>query len=193
MRYSRNTIRSLSGVIFLLGLALSFATGGFSLPIFFVTLAVTTFLGSLSTSNPRGVYGGLQGAFWMLGLAFCFLVGFWPWILVVAAASIILGTQFQSITNALVSMGLASPRSSSNQVPYYQPQPDQSPEQYYQQQPAAPPVQPYQQGYQPPAPPRESYQEGAGQYPYPPQTPSSIPQYEQPQSQYPQQMPPQQG
>src|SRR3989440_9521790 len=88
-----NTFSSISGGIVLIGLALAvlLGRGDFFLPIFFVALAFAALFGSLSSGNPRAVYGGLQGFFWLLGLAFCFLVGFWPWILVVAGISVILG------------------------------------------------------------------------------------------------------
>lgn len=183
MRPRRNVFGSLSGGIFLLFLALAFIIKGFFLPIMFVGLAFAALIGSLSSLNPRGAYGGIQGFIWMMGLAFCFAFGFWPWVLVVAAVSVILGALAGPIIAALIGLGLAGAASTMNrQPPLYQP-----PAQSYQP-PASPnqPYQPYQQGYQPPPPPQpETYQEGGRQYSYPEQ-------YEQPQAQYPQEMPPQQ-
>ncbi len=180
MRY-RNPVRSitggLSGAIVLLGLALSFAFGGFNLVIFFIALAFAIFIGSLGSLNPRGVSGGLIGAMWMIMLALFFATGSWLWFLVGAALSAIIGTLIRPLTVFLLGLGifgLASANQQSRQ-PYYQPTPNQEPYQ----------PQPYQQGYQTPQP--EGYQEGGQSYPYPGQQ-----QYEQPQVQYPQEMPPQQ-
>src|SRR5882724_3743631 len=105
---SRNPLRAASSGIFLLFLALAFlvsqADGKLFLPILFVGLAITSLIGSLSMLNPRGVYGGLYAFVWLLGLAFCFLFGFWPWILFVVAVSAILGALAQPIMAALMSM-----------------------------------------------------------------------------------------
>lgn len=183
MYRQQNPLRGLSVGIFLIGLALAFFTGqgSFFLSIFFVALAFSALVGSLSTFNPRGVYSGLQGFIWLLGLAILFLpgVGFWPWILVLCGISVILGVLARPIMAGLLGIGILGATSMANQQPQPTYQPPQPP---YQQ-----PDQPYQQGYQP-APPAETYQEGGQQYPYQPQ-----PQYEQPQVQYPsQEVPPQQ-
>jgi hypothetical protein len=179
---SRNPLRAVSSGIFFLFLALAFlvsqANGELFLPMLFVGLAITALIGSLSTLNPRSVYGGLYGFVWCLGLAFCFLLGFWPWILFVVAASAILGALTQPIMAALMRMSfLAMPNSLNSQ-----------PQQPYQESPPqpAPYQQPYQQGYQPPlSPPQpdpERYQEGGKLYTN----------YDQPQAQYPpQELPPQ--
>lgn len=111
-RYYRQGYRSpmsgLAGGIVLIGLALAFliGRGDFFLPIFFVALAFSVLIGSLSSYNRWGIYGGLQGFAWMLGLAFCFLFGFWPWILFVAGISIILGVLIQPIVYGLLGAGL---------------------------------------------------------------------------------------
>ncbi len=173
MHRQQNPLRGLAGGIFLIGLALAFfiGHGSFFLPILFVALAFSSLVGSLSTFNPRGAYGGLQGFIWLLGLAILFLpgVGFWPWILVLCGISAILGVLARPIMAGLLGIGILGMASMADQ----QPQPT------YQ-----PPYQPYQQGYQPPPPaqPTETYQEGGQQYQYQPQ-----PQYEQPQVQYPSQ------
>jgi len=184
---SRNPLRAASSGIFLLFLALAFlvsqADGKLFLPILFVGLAITSLIGSLSMLNPRGVYGGLYAFVWLLGLAFCFLFGFWPWILFVVAVSAILGALAQPIMAALMSMSFLAMPSNLNtqpQQPYQESPRQQDP---YQQQS-------YQEGYQPPPsspqPSPESYQEGGKQY----TNPSS--EYDQPQSQYPpQELPPQ--
>lgn len=189
MRY-RSPIRSitggLSGAIVLLGLVLAFAFGGFNLVIFFIALAFAVFVGSFGSGNPRGVYGGLIGAMWMIMLALFFATGSWLWFLVGAALSAILSTLMRPLIAFLLGLGifgLAAANQQQAQQPYYQPTPYQQPYQ--------PPARPYQQGYQP-TPQAEAYQEGGQQYQYPGQQPLPPQQYEQPQSQYSQEMPPQQ-
>ena len=184
MYRQRNPLRAMTGGILLIGLAIAFFAGGgghLFLPILFVTLAFTSLIGSFSSFRPNGIYGGLYGFVWMLGLAFCFLVGFWPWILVVVGISVILGALRAPIMAAILGMGVAGAASFSNrQQPYYSPP-----------QPAQP-YQSYQEGYQP-SQPQEVYQEGGQQYQYPPQPQQpSQPEYEHPQAQYPQELPPQQ-
>src|SRR6202165_5919892 len=78
MYYRCNFFSSISGGIVLIGLALAFllGRGEFSLPLFFVALPFSLLLGSLSSGNPRAVYGGIQGFIWLLGLAFCFYFTF---------------------------------------------------------------------------------------------------------------------
>ena len=175
MYYRRNFFSSISGGIVLIGLALAFllGRGEFSLPIFFVALAFSALFGSLSSGNPRAVYGGIQGFIWLLGLAFCFYFTFWPWILVVAGISIILGALIQPILAGLLGIGFIAAMQSNRQ-----------PQQQYQQ-----PYQPYQQGYQQPQQTPPTYVEGEQQHQYPPQPKQE---YDQPQTQYPQEMPPQQ-
>jgi hypothetical protein len=184
MRTRRGFLGSMSGGIFLIFLALAFIVHGYFLPLLFVGLAFSSLFGSLSSRNPKGAYGGIQGVVWMLGLALCFAVGFWPWIMLVVAASIILGAFAAPIMAALAGLAFFGIANMTQAPPTYQ-QP------YYpSNQPPPQPYESYQQGYQPPpAPPRpqESYQEGGQQHPYP-----SPQQYDQPQTQYPQQMPPQQ-
>jgi hypothetical protein len=175
----RNPVRSMtsgiSGALVLIGLFLAFIFGGFNLPIFFVALAFASLIGSFGSLNPRGVYGGIQGFVWLLGLALCFAIGFWPWILLVAAVSVILGALIRPIIAGLLGLGIFGLASMANR---------QRQQQYYQ--PPQQPYPPYQQGYQSPAPPHPpTYEEGGRQYSYPQQ-------YEQPQAQYPEEMPPQQ-
>ncbi|HEY6410728.1 MAG TPA: hypothetical protein VIY29_25020 [Ktedonobacteraceae bacterium] len=175
----RAMIRGISGGIFLIGLAIAFFVGPF-LPVLFITLAITTLLGSLSSLRPNAFYAGIQGSVWMLGLAFCFAFSFFPWILVVCGVSAIVGALRVPIMAAIMGMGIFGLTSLSNQQspPVYQP--PQSYQQGY-------------QGYEQPAQPQETYQEGGQQYQYPPSPPpQQPPQYEQPQAQYPQEMPPQQ-
>src|ERR1051326_4877976 len=149
MRPRRGYLGSMSGGIFLIFLALAFLTGHF-LPLLFVGLAFSALFGSFSSMNPRGAYGGIQGFVWMLGLALCFTVGFWPWILVVVGASIILGTLAAPIMAALGGIAFFGAANMMQRPPTYQPSPP--PNQPYQ--PPQQPYEPYQQGYQPPpAPP----------------------------------------
>lgn len=182
---TRGIIGGISGGIFLIGLAIAFYSANF-LPILFITLAITSLLGSLGSLKPNAFYGGIHSFVWLMGLAFCFAFGFWPWILVVCGVSAILGALRVPIMNAILGMGIFGLASLNNQQP----------QQTYQ---------PYQQGYQgyeQPAQSQETYQEGWQQHQNPPQTPPQYqppptPQYEQPQAQYeqpqsPQEMPPQQ-
>jgi hypothetical protein len=105
----QNALRGIAGGIVLITLAIAFlVNGSYFLPLFFAGLALAVLVGSFSTANAKGVYGGFQGFIWLLGLALCFLpgVGFWPWILVVAGISVILGALTVPIVNGLQEMGL---------------------------------------------------------------------------------------
>ena len=108
-----------SGLLLItLAFAFLFGVGGSGhlfLPILFTGLAFTTLLGSIGTLSPQGIYGGIQGFFWLLGLAFCFLIGFWPWILVVVGISVVLGTLYAPIISGLTGMATVDPTSSWNQ------------------------------------------------------------------------------
>ncbi|QBD81229.1 hypothetical protein EPA93_36735 [Ktedonosporobacter rubrisoli] len=185
---NRNVWGGAGGGFFLVFLAIAFMAGkGNShlfLPLLFVGIACVSFLGSLSSRKPGAIYGGLQAALWMLGLAYCFAFGFFPAILVVVGLSIILGAFTRQIMAGIAGMT----GSSYGQQPNYQ-QPYERQNSY--QEPYRPPQgepspQSYEQGYQA-APPQaqETYHEGGKQYNYPAQ-------YDQPQAQYPQEMPPQQ-
>lgn len=192
----RPIARGLSGAAVLIGVALAFifGFGSFNLPVFFVALAVSVFLGSLAarTLTPNHVYGGFIGAMWMLILALYFITGWWVLFIIGGALSAILGSLFRPIMAALLGLsifGAASMMNNQQQTPYYPPQqpyypPQQSQQPYYQPQQTPPTYPSYQEGYQPPQGTPPSYQEGGQNHPYPPQ-------YEQPQAQYPQQMPPQ--
>ena len=178
MRF-RTPLRAATGGIFFIGLALAIALGNqfggnWFIAIFFITLACTSFIGSLNF-NRRGFYSGSYGFVWLLAIALFFITNSWLWFLVAIGVSAILG----SLWRPMMRSGF-SPRQSYYQQPY-QPTNEQPPT-----------YQPYDQGYQPPVQsPPAAYQEGGMQHPYPqPQEP----QYEQPQVQYPQEMPPpQQG
>ncbi len=189
-RRYRNPMGGLAVGIFIIGLAFAFYFSnnfgsGLFLPILFAGLAFCSLFGAASSGNPQGIYGGLQGFTWLMGLALCFWIGFWPWILLPVGISIILGALYSPITTGINNTGfMAGPQ--ANQPP---PQQYQQPQQPYQQ---------YQQGYQPPPPAPGTYQEGGQQYQYPPQPKQ---QYDQPQAESPQQqetpphsqeMPPQQ-
>ena len=181
MRNNRNSATGgITGGIVLIGLALAFAFGGFNLPIFFIALAFSSLVGSISSRNPQGVFGGIQGFLWMLALAFFFITGSWIVFLLAAGISAILGPLARPIIAGLGSMAFFGGTQQPQQS--YQPsQPSyQQPQQSYQS---------YEEGYRPPEPQSEVYQEGEQHYPYPSQP---VQQYEQPQAQYPQQMPPQQ-
>lgn len=192
-RSYQGSLGGLAGGFFFIGLALAFALsswfGGSGFLFFlFAGLAFASLFGSASSMNPRGLYGGLQGFVWLMGLAILFVVGFWPWILVLVGISAILGSLIAPITAGL--MGLGFYMASQNA------QPQQTYQQPYQQQYPAeqpPPEEsytPYQQGYQPPQAPPGTYQ-GGGQYQYP-QYPQPKQEFEQPGTQPPQELPPQQ-
>src|SRR5437588_13071375 len=109
MRYrQRNPLRGLTAGIILIGLALGFAFGGghLFLPIFFIALAFSALIGSISTFNPRGLYGGFYGFFWLLVLAMFFFTGSWIWFLVGAGISIILGVLIRPILAGLLGLGI---------------------------------------------------------------------------------------
>ena len=189
----RNGLGGLAGGFFLVGLALAFAFsswfGGSGFLFFlFAGLAFASLLGSAGSMNPRGLYGGLQGFVWLMGLGILFVVGFWPWILVLIGISAILGTLMAPITAGLTGMGLyAATRNNQPQQTYQEPyQPYQQP--YPHEQPPAEPYAPYPQGYQPPQTPPGSYQEGGQPYQYP----QPKLEFEQPGTQHPQELPPQQ-
>jgi hypothetical protein len=183
-RRYRNPMGGLAVGIFIIGLAFAFYfsstfNGNWFLPILFAGLAFCSLFGAASSGHPQGIYGGLQGFTWLMGLALCFLIGFWPWILLPLGVSIILGALYKPITTGINTTGFTAG-----------PQPNQPPPQYqpgYQQ-----PTPQYQQGYQPPPPQAPgTYQEGGQQYQYPPQIKQE---YDQQQTQSPQEqeMPPQQ-
>ena len=179
MNRYRNPMRGLATGIFFIVLAFAFYFSHNSdlnlfLPILFTGLAFVSLLGTASSGNPRGIYGGLQGFVWLLGLALCFLIGFWPWILLPIGACLILGALYNPITTGLASSGFRA---------------NQPPPQQYQQ--TNQPQQPYEQGYQAPPPASSTYQESGQQYQYPPQPKQ---QYDQPEAESPQEqeLPPQQ-
>lgn len=185
----RTGLGGLAGGFFFIGLALAFALSGslggiWFLFFLFAGLAFASLFGSASSMNPRGLYGGIQGFVWLMGLAILFVIGFWPWILVLIGISAILGSLIAPITAGLMGLGLyAATRNNQPQQTYQQPY-----QQPYaaEQPPPEEPYTPYQQGYQPPQAPPGTYQEGGQQYPQPKQ------EFEQPQTHYPQELPPQQ-
>ena len=112
-RYRRGP-GGLGGVLFLVFFFIAIFTGHF-LPLLFVGLAFAALFGSLSTLNPRALYGGFQGFIWMLGLALCFTIGFWPWILLPIIASAFLGVLIRPITAALLGLGIFGAANMMNQ------------------------------------------------------------------------------
>jgi hypothetical protein len=172
-RRYRNPLGGLAVGIFIIGLAFAiyfsnFFGGNLFLPILFAGLAFCSLFGAASSGDPRGLYGGLQGFTWLMGLALCFLIGFWPWILLPVGVSIILAALYNPITTGINNTGfMAGPQ--ANQPPPWQ----------------------YQQGYQPLPQAPGTYQEGGQQYQYPPQPKQE---HDQPQTQHPQEqeMPPEQ-
>ena len=157
MNRYRNPMRGLATGIFFIFLAFAFYfsksfDSHLFLPILFAGLAFCCLFGAASSGDPRGIYGGLYPFVWLLGLALCFLIGFWPWILLPIGVSMILGALYNPITTGLASSGFMA---------------NQPPPQQYQQ--TNQPSQAYEQGYQAPPPTSGAYQEGGQQYQYPPQ------------------------
>jgi hypothetical protein len=187
-RRYRGPLSGLAGGIFLIGLALAFFFqsqfgAGWFLPVLFIGLAFCILIGSIGSLNPRGIYGGLYGFFWMLVLALFFITGSWIWFLVGAGISVILGALMRPLLAGLLGAGIFA-ATQAGQQPYQQP---------YQQGQQPPYQPPYQQGYQPMQPPPApgTYEEGTQQRQYPPQEAQPKQQYEAPETHYPQEMPPQ--
>ncbi len=175
----RTPLQAATGGIFFIGLAIAIAVSNqfgsnWFIVIFFITLACTSFIGSLNF-NRRGFYSGSYGFVWLLAIALFFLTNSWLWFLVAIGVTAILGSLWRPMMRG--NWGAYSGR----QQPYYQPT--------YQPPPAEPNYQPYEQGYQPPSQP-STYQEGGTHHPYPQSPQTQEPQYEQPEVQYPQEMPP---
>jgi hypothetical protein len=166
----RNAIGGIAAGIFIICLAVAIFLGGVSghwfLPILFVGLAFASLIGSFSSYDHRAAYGGLQGFVWLLGLALCFWIGFWPWILLPLGFSIILGALAAPIMGSMRSSVI--PPTTQQYPPPYPYQPGQ-------------PYQPYQPGQ--PLPP---YQQGQ---PYQPGQPLPPYQQSQPEEQAPEQAP----
>lgn len=172
----RNSMRGIAGGIFFIFLAFAFyfsSTIGSSLflPILFAGLAFCALIGAASSGNPRGIYGALYPFVWLMGLALCFLIGFWPWILIPVGACMIIGALYNPITTGLASSGFMA-----NQAP---------PQTYQPYQRSNEPDQAYQAGYQGSQPAQGTYQEGGQSYQYPPQPkqqydiPEAAPQQEE--------------
>ncbi|HEY6284901.1 MAG TPA: serine/threonine-protein kinase [Ktedonobacteraceae bacterium] len=60
------------------------------LPIFFAGLAFASLFSAASPDNLKGIYVGLYPFVCLLGLALCFLIGFWPWIFGIPGISLII-------------------------------------------------------------------------------------------------------
>lgn len=160
MNRYRNPMRGIATGIFFIFLAFAFYfsntfNSNWFLPILFAGLALFSLIGAASTGNPRGIYGGLYPFVWLMGLALCFLIGFWPWILLPVGISMIIGALYNPITAGLSNAGLMA-----NQPPRQPYQPSQQTNE---------PNQSYQSGYQGPEPVPGTYQEGGQYYQYPPQ------------------------
>ena len=190
-RYNRyqNPMRGLAGGIILIALIIGFTfnnalSGSGFLVVFFIGLALASLFGSFSTMHRYSIYGGMYGFIWLLGLALCFIIGFWPWILLPVAVTMILSALYRPIMGGLAGAGFMAQQPIPQQP--YQPQ-----EQPGYQQPYQPPYQegyqqPYQEGYQgAPPQPHNTYQEGPAQ-PHNTYQEGGTP-YEPPQVQHPEQ------
>lgn len=155
----QNPMRGLASGLFLIALIIGFALSpiwgskGFLLPLF-IGLAFVSLFGSLSTMNRNRIYSGFYGFIWLLGLGLCFVIGFWPWILLPVAVTMILGAMFRPILSGLGSLTATPMQQPGLQQPYQQPYPQQG----------QPGDQPQQQGYQgAPAWPHQAGQENTQQ------------------------------
>jgi hypothetical protein len=182
----RSMFQGLAGGVFLIGLAIAFwvssFSGGMFLPILFWALAFSALFGSISSLNPRHMYGAVSGFVFMAGLGILFLPGisFWPGILILLGITAILGAIARPLFMGLFGAGVLGAATMINrQPPNYQPPQETS-------------YQPYQQGYQQQ---EETYREGGQSYQYQPSQPQpkyDQAQYEEPATQYPQELPPMQ-
>ena len=138
----RNAIGGIAAGIFIICLAVAIFLGGVSghwfLPILFVGLAFASLIGSFSSYDHRAAYGGLQGFVWLLGLALCFWIGFWPWILLPVGFSIILGALAAPIMGSMRSS--VFPPTTQQYPPPYPYQPGQPLPPNQQSQPGEPPL-----------------------------------------------------
>lgn len=162
----QNPMRGLAGSLVIIALIIGFALSptwgskAFLLSLF-IGLAFASLFGSFSTMSRNGIYSGFYGFIWLLGLGLCFVIGFWPWILLPVAVTMILGAMFRPILSGLGFLTATSMQPPGQQQPY--PQQGQSGNQ------------PQQQGYQgAPAWPHQANQE-------------NIQQSEQPRTPYPEQ------
>src|SRR5258708_7900261 len=167
-RYQRyqNPMRGAGIALFII--AIIFATsfkniwGGWDngpgwLAIFFFGLAFFTLFNTFSRFDRQGVTGGLYSFVWLVGLGICFWIGFWPWILIPVAASMVLSALVKPITAGMANAGfMAVPQDQQTYTPYTQPEQTEQP--YTQPEQAEPGYQSYNQGYQgAPQTPRSSY------------------------------------
>jgi hypothetical protein len=154
----QNSLGGLAAGIFLIALAVAIFLGSVTwhifLPILFVGLAFASLLGAFSSYQHKAAYGGLQGFVWLLGLALCFAIGFWPWILLPVAVTMILGALLNPIMTGLAGAGFVA-ASQAPQQPY-PPQQQAGDQQGYQ---AAPPQTANQEGSQPHTDPQARYPE----------------------------------
>src|SRR5215470_7194522 len=151
MNRYQNPMRGIAAGIFFIFLAFAFYLSNtfdsnLFLPILFAGLALCSLAGAASSGNPRGIYGGLYPFVWLMGLALCFLIGFWPWILLPIGVSLIIGALYNPITTGLSNAGFMA-----NQPP---------PQAYQPYQQSHEPNQPYQEGYHGAQPDPGTYQEG---------------------------------
>lgn len=173
----KNTLRTsivgmLTGAIFCGGVVLAVVSGHFW-AVFFLTLALTSLVGSLSAPDPKAIAAGIHGCIFLAGIAFLAVSGWWwPGILVLIGISTILGTLGESLVMLI-----------SRQMVQVVHAPKYDPPFAMQDRPV---YRPYQQGYplQERAPAAESERQEEIV-----EDEASSAVYEQPQTQYPQ-MPP---
>lgn len=127
-RMYRNAMGGIIAGILIICLAVAIFLWGFSadwfLPILFLGLALASLIGSITASDRKAAYGSLYGVVWFLGLALCFWIGFWPWILLPVGFSIILGALAAPILGVM--RNESYPPANQQYPPIYQPyQPDQ--------------------------------------------------------------------
>jgi hypothetical protein len=95
------------------------SVSGHFLPVFFATLALTSLLGSLASLIARGMYGGLQGFVFLMGLAILALTGWWwPGMLILLGIASILGALNIPGIAGLLGLGILSRNSQKPQEAY---------------------------------------------------------------------------
>lgn len=101
----RNAIGGILFGVFIICLAVGIYMWGFNadwfLPVLFLGLGLMSAIGCFTAPNRKMAYGSLYGVAWFFGLALCFWIGFWPWILLPLGFSIILSALAAPILGAL--------------------------------------------------------------------------------------------
>ncbi len=144
----RNAVGGILLGVFVICMAVAIYMLGFStewfLPVLFLGLGIISAIGCFTAPNRKMAYGSLYGVVWFLGLALCFWVDFWPWILLPIGFSIILGSLAAPILGALSDKNKLF--ESQQFTPTYEPRPTYEPNEPYE---PGEPLSPYQSHWAP--------------------------------------------